>query len=279
MTWTTVVLPLICLLGAAMPAAETVPLWPGPAPVSDGVVETPAQPPALIIQRPEHPDGRAVVICPGGGYGGKVRGPEGNGIAIWLGRHGITGCVLDYRLPAGRREVPLRDAQQAIRLLRGRADLALTHVGVMGFSAGGHLAGIAATHAPLALPDAPTCRPDFAILIYPVTTLRAGVTHEGTCGNLLGAGASAADREAWSPDALVGPGTPPVFLAHAVDDKLVPIEHSRLMYAALQRHGIASELLELPNGGHGLSGYKGPSWDAWQTASLAWLDRTIPAKR
>lgn len=262
-----------------MPAVETVPLWSGPAPVSAGVEEIPAQPPALIIHHPEHPDGRAVVICPGGGYGGKVMGAEGNGIATWLGRHGITGCVLDYRLPAGRREVPLRDAQQAIRLLRSRADLKLTAVGIMGFSAGGHLAGTAATHAPLALPDTPTCRPDFAILIYPVTTLRAGVTHEGTCSNLLGAGSSAADREAWSPDALAGPGTPPVFLAHAIDDHVVPIAHSRLLYAALQQHGVASELLELPNGDHGLNGYQGPSWDAWQAASLAWLDRTIPVKR
>lgn len=262
-----------------MTSAETVPLWSGPAPVSAGVSETPAQAPSLIIHRPAKPDGRAVVICPGGGYGGKVMGPEGNGIATWLGQHGITGCVLDYRLPAGRREVPLSDAQQAIRLLRGRKDLALTKVGIIGFSAGGHLAATAATHASLIQPDAPSCRPDFAILIYPVITLRAGVTHEGTCGNLLGAGASAADRAAWSPELLASPATPPVFLAHARDDQVVPIENSRLLAAALKRHRVASELLELADGGHGLNGYRGASWDAWQAASLAWLDRTVPVTR
>lgn len=262
------------LLGALMPATEIVPLWDGPAPVTADAAETPARPPVLHIHAAERLDGRAAVICPGGGYATKVIGPEGHGIAAWLGRHGVTGAVLDYRLPAGRREVPLRDAQQAIRILRGRG---FASVGIVGFSAGGNLAALAATHAPLALPDRPTSRPDFAILVYPVATLREDLTHGGTCGNLLGPSPSPADRAAWSPDLLAGPRSAPCFLAHAVDDRLVPVEHSRLLHAALRRAGVASELLELPDGGHGLNGYAGPSWDAWQAASLAWLDRTVPA--
>ena len=267
---------LLTVIPGAGWSTEVLQLWNGPAPVTAVSIETPSHPPVLHIHLAEHPDGRVVVVCPGGGYAGKTMGPEGHGIAAWLNLHGIAGAVLDYRLPNGRCEVPLRDAQQAIRLLRARG---FARVGILGCSAGGHLAALAASHGSLAPSDQPPCRPDFAILIYPVATLRVGLTHEGTCTHLLGPSPALADREAWSPDNLVDSRTCPCFIAHAVDDRLVPIENSRVLYRALQRAHVESELLELPSGGHGLGGYKGSSWDAWQTAATDWMNRVAPAAR
>ena len=118
--------------------------------------------------------------------------------------------------------------------------------------------------------DRQGCRPDFAVLVYPVISL-GDLAHSGSRRNLLGAEPSPALIESFSNELQVTERTPPVFLAHAVDDKPVPIEHSRQFYAALQKHKVASRLLELPSGGHGLDGYKGPMWDAWQEQSLEWL--------
>src|SRR5579862_4250088 len=112
---TLVLLTLGAVLMAGDQAGERIPLWPGPAPIGDGRSE--ASSAAITVHRPAHPNGTALVICPGGGYGGLVTGPEGHGIADWLGGHGITGVVLEYRLPAGRPMVPLLDAQRALRLV------------------------------------------------------------------------------------------------------------------------------------------------------------------
>jgi len=252
-------------------------LWNNRAPVGDEKFEEADT--WITIYRAENGNGTAIVICPGGGYGGLVTGGEGHGIAQWLNQHGITGVVLEYRLPTGRPFVPLLDAQRAIRTVRANAkdwDVDPTRVGIMGFSAGGHLASTAGTHfdAGNATAKDPVdrvgCRPDFMILVYPVITMDE-TTHRGSRNNLLGATPNEALIDLFSNEKQVTANTPPTFLAHAVDDKPVPIENSRAFYKALQTHNVPSKLLELPSGGHGLNGYKGPMWDAWQEQSLTWL--------
>lgn len=257
---------------------ERIALWSGPAPVGDGSTDEANA--WITIHRPaKSTNGTAVVICPGGGYGGLVVGPEGHGIAAWLNQHGITGVVLEYRLPKGRHAVPLLDAQRAIRTVRANAKqwgLDSTRIGIMGFSAGGHLASTAGTHfddgdskANDVIAQA-SCRPDFTILVYPVVTL-GEKTHGGSKSNLLGKDPSPELVKLYSNELQVTSKTPPTFLAHAVNDGPVPPENSRALFKALQDNKIPSKYLELPSGGHGLNGYKGPMWDAWQEQSLAWL--------
>ena len=252
-------------------------IWPGLAPVGDGTFE--AHDVRITVHRPEHPNGAAVVICPGGGYVCRVADAEGHGIARWLNLHGITGVVLDYRLPHGNPRLPLLDAQRAIRTVRAMAgELGCDpgRVGIMGFSAGGHLAATAATHgdngdAQSADPvDRLSSRPDFTILIYPVITMGA-MGHAGSRQNLLGESPAAQDLEQYSNELQVTAQTPPAFLAHAQDDSVVPPEHSRMYFEALQARHVPATYLALPSGNHGLNGYRGPMWDAWQTGALLWL--------
>ena len=224
-------------------------------------------------------NGLAVIICPGGGYGGLVVGPEGHSIADWLNLHGITGVVLEYRLPKQRHAVPLLDAQRAVRFVRARSKqlgIDPNSIGVMGFSAGGHLASTIATHFDSGnmTADDPieqkSSRPDFAVLVYPVITMYQS-THRGSKRNLLGDNPTPALVERYSNEKQVARNTPPMFLAHAVDDHPVPIENSRLLYDALRHQGVAARLLELESGGHGLNGYRGPMWDKWQQESVTWM--------
>ena len=219
------------------------------------------------------------MICPGGGYGGLVTGAEGSGIAQWLNAHGVTGIVLEYRLPRGRAFVPLLDAQRAIRMVRAKGKewgCDPQRIGIIGFSAGGHLASTAATHfdAGNAAATDPIehvgCRPDFAVLVYPVITM-GEQTHRGSKQNLMGPSPSPETVELFSNEKQVTPKTPPTFLAHALDDKAVSPDNSRLFYEALQKQKVPSRYLELPSGDHGLNGYKGPMWDAWQSGALKWL--------
>ncbi len=258
--------------------AKRIALWEGHAPIGDGTTED-ADAWITVHTPASQGDGTAIVICPGGGYGGLVVGAEGHGIAAWLNQHGITGVVLEYRLPAGRHAVPLLDAQRAIRTVRAHAEewnVDPSRVGIMGFSAGGHLASTALTHfdrGNATSADATerfSCRPDFAILVYPVVTL-GEKTHAGSKHNLLGKDPSPELVNRYSNELQVTAETPPAYLAHAVDDVPVPPENSRDLYAALQAKGISSKYLELPSGGHGLNGYKGPMWDAWQQGAIAWL--------
>lgn len=277
-----------CAAQEAKPTAKSpqkIPLWGGKAVLGDGKIEEIEV--YLTLHRPEKPNGTVVVICPGGGYGVLVVNPEGHGIAAWLNQQGITGAVLEYRLPAGRSFVPLLDAQRAIRTLRANAKewgLEPAHIGIMGFSAGGHLASTAGTHfddgdatAATAV-DRASCRPDFVILVYPVVSM-GKFTHQGSRNNLLGKDPSPKLVELFSNELQVTDRTPPMFLAHALDDKPVPPENSKALYEALQAHKVPSKYLELPSGGHGLNGYKGPMWDAWQQQSLQWLadQKFVPA--
>ena len=256
---------------------EVIQLWSGEAPIGNG--QTEKSDAKITVHHPEHPNGTAIVICPGGGYGGLVTGAEGHLIAQWLNKHGITGIVLEYRLPAGRMLLPLLDAQRAIRIARANAKtwkLNPKHIGIIGFSAGGHLASTAGTHFDLGDKKSSdkisrqSCRPDFMVLIYPVITM-GPKSDEGTKHNLLGANPTPEQIELFSNEKQITEHTPPAFLAHAVDDTVVLPDNSRDFYHAMQNHKIPCEYLELPNGGHGLNGYQGPSWDAWQTKSLEWL--------
>lgn len=252
-------------------------LWPEKAPNGDETFEVSEA--KITVHLPKHSGGSAIVICPGGGYGGLVTGAEGHGIAEWLNLHGIAGIVLEYRLPAGRSFVPLLDAQRAIRMVRARAtewQINPSQVGIIGFSAGGHLASTAATHFDVGNPEAtdpldrPSSRPDFAVLVYPVVTM-GEKTHGGSQTNLLGATPSQELMDLFSNEKQVTDKSPPMFLTHAVDDAPVPSIHSQALFDALQAAKIPSKYLELPSGGHGLNGYQGPMWDAWQKQSLEWL--------
>lgn len=230
------------------------------------------------VYRPRRANGSAVVICPGGGYGALVLEYEGRRVARWLNRNGIVGLVLEYRFPLGNADRPLADAQAAIRFVRSRAEewgVQTNQIGIIGFSAGGHLAAMAAT-----LPDiiaqvdsseaiCSSSRPDFAILVYPVISMdeRADA---GSRRGLLGPDPSPEQIAAYSMDRRVTASTPPTFLVHARDDAVVSAENSRRFHAALQARGISCAYLELDFGGHGL-GYGGPLWDKWQEQALAWL--------
>lgn len=272
------------ICAAADETPQVMPLWTDRAPIGEGQFEDAGG--IITVHLPTKGNGTAIVICPGGGYGGLVTGAEGHGIAKWLNEHGIAGIVLEYRLPKGRPYVPLLDAQRAIRLTRANAakwHIEPSRVGIMGFSAGGHLASTAATHFDTGNPkaddltDREGCRPDFAILVYPVVTM-GEKTHQGSRKNLLGAEPSPELIRLFSNEKQVTDKTPPIFLAHALDDAPVPPDNSKALFEVLQAAKIPSKYLELPSGGHGLNGYKGPMWDAWQKQSLEWLAEIQPGK-
>lgn len=264
----------------AMGSQEGHNLWPGEAPVGNGLSED--KDVFITVFHPDQPNGAAMVICPGGGYRNLVKGPEGTGIAEWLNRHGITGIVLEYRLPDGRPYVPLYDAQKAIRFVRSNASqwrINPGQIGIIGFSAGGHLAATAAAHFDSGNPHSEdpverlSCRPDFAVLVYPVTIVDAasGDSHAGVRKNLLGDNPSTELQDFFSAEKQVGDTTPPAFLAHAIDDAVVPSANSEVFHQALRAHGVMTRYLELPSGGHGLNRYQGERWEAWQKQSLEWL--------
>jgi acetyl esterase/lipase len=266
-------------------AQERVSLWENRAPVGGG--EYRQEDATITVHRAAKPNGAGMIICPGGGYGGLVTGAEGHGIAQWLNGHGITGVVLAYRLPKGRPFVPLLDAQRAIRMARSRAEewgVDPKRIGIMGFSAGGHLASTAGTHFAAGDANATdpiervSSRPDFMILVYPVISM-GGKGHSGSRNNLLGKEAKPEMIELFSNEKQVTKETPPAFLAHALDDTVVVPEHSRMFHEALKEKGVATNYLELPSGGHGLNGYKGPMWDTWQRQSIEWLvaQKFVPA--
>jgi acetyl esterase/lipase len=265
-------------------AQTVVPLWAGPAPQSHGT--TPNDIPTLTLFPAENASGAtsAIIICPGGGYAHLSMQTEGVNEAQYFQSHGVAAFVLTYRLPVNgyRHPVPLLDAQRAVRLVRSRAadwKINPAKVGVMGFSAGGHLASTLETHfdagnASASDPvDKESCRPDFAVLVYPVISMKDGITHVSSKANLLGPNPDPALVENLSNDTQVTPQTPPTILVHAQDDQKVPIENSRLMYAALQKAGVLSALQEYPHGGHGF-GF-GPNQHAappgWLDKAYAWL--------
>lgn len=203
---------------------------------------------ALFLPGGARATGQAVVVCPGGGYAGVAYMHEGVQVGQWLAEQGVAAVVLRYRMPNGHDAVPLADVHEAIRMVRSRAGewgVDPGRVGVMGFSAGGHLAATAATHF-----DAGT-RPDFAVLIYPVITMDERLTHRGSRDNLLGTAPDAALVARYSNERQVTPQTPRVFIALSDDDTVVDPRNSTLFYDALRAAGVPGELHIYPSGGHG----------------------------
>lgn len=203
--------------------------------------------PTLTVYPAAEGNGMAIVACPGGGYGKLAMDHEGKDMAAWFNNQGITYAVLKYRMPNGHKEVPLSDARQAMRILRHRAgEWQLKRIGIMGFSAGGHLASTVATHF-----EDEESHPDFQILFYPVISMDPEYTHRGTHDNLLGKQPVKEEEDDFSNELHVDGNTPPAFILHSSDDRSVPVAHSLNYYMALLRHQVPATLHIYPIGGHG----------------------------
>ncbi len=249
----------------------------------DGELVSGVQRPILTVWRApaDNANGTAVIICPGGGYQVLAVEKEGSDVARWLNGLGITAFVLRYRLKDWGHPAPLRDALRALRLVRSRAEefgVRADRIGILGFSAGGHLAASASTlyddadgrtGSPL---DEVSARPDFTILLYPVISLVAAPAHRGSRLNLLGPEADPALLEKLSPERQVTAATPPAFLMHTADDATVPLENSVLYQQALRAAGVPAELRVYDHGPHGI-GLRTEHEAArrWPAACAAWL--------
>ncbi len=257
-------------------------LWPQGAPGAHG--ERPADKPTLTIYLPEGKATRtAVVICPGGGYGMVAIDHEGHAIARWLNELGVAGFILDYR-HRGKgygHPAPLEDAQRAIRTVRARAgqwNIDPQKIGIIGFSAGGHLASSAGTHFDAGKPDAAdpvervSSRPDFMILCYAVFAFGEPFTHRGSQENLLGKGADAELVKRFSNEKQVTADTPPTFLWHTDEDTVVPAENSVAFYLALRRADVPAELHVYQRAPHGVGlGRSVPGTRTWPELCEAWM--------
>jgi acetyl esterase/lipase len=230
-------------------------LWPDGAPNTNGITTaekplengrvTDVTEPTLTIYPAHKPNGMAIVACPGGGYVRLAMNHEGHDMASWFNGQGITMAVLKYRMPNTHHDVPLSDALQAIRIMKEHADeWKIDQVGIMGASAGGHLASTAATHF------TEDSRPDFQILFYPVVTMK-NATHQGSKNHLLGENASQDLVELYSNELQVTPNTPPAFIMHSSDDRSVPVSNSLDYYSALIKNGVSATMHLYPIGGHG----------------------------
>jgi acetyl esterase/lipase len=228
-------------------------------------------------------NGTAVVVCPGGGYTHLAMTHEGTDVARWLNSLGITAFVLKYRLPSDETMVdktigPLQDAQRAIQLVRQRAGewgVDAGKVGILGFSAGGHLASTAGTHflqTTIANSAQVSLRPDFMILLYPVISFSDSIGHMGSRESLIGKHPDSALVLAYSNERQVTPRTPPTFIVHAEDDKTVPVMNSLNFYEALVRHGVPAELHVYPRGGHGWGLWNSLSKEQWPDECQRWME-------
>ena len=218
----------------------------------------------------ETANGTAVLICPGGGYMGVSVIKEGSDIAKWFNELGVSAFVLYYRMPNGHTTVPLTDAQTALAIIHEHAEewhIDKTKIGIMGFSAGGHLASTVGTHFKTKVE-----RPAFMILGYPVVTMKKELTHGGSRKNLIGDNPTPEIENLYSNELQVTKKTPPTFIVHATDDKVVPVANSVQMYRALQDKNVVAELDTFAVGGHGFGmRKKGIPVDNWPELLKAWL--------
>jgi pectinesterase len=241
--------------------------------------------PTLTIFKPVKPNGKAVIICPGGGYSILAFDKEGTRVAEEMNRWGVTAFVLKYRLPDDTTNIdkslaPLQDAQQAIRLVRKNAKewgINSDQIGIMGFSAGGHVASTAATHfdfkADANNNDTISARPDFAVLIYPVISMDSSITHKGSRNNLIGQKPTEEKTIFFSNELQVNKNTPPSFLVQAADDGTVPAENSIRYYEACIKNKVPAEIHIYPKGGHGFGMYNKTTDDNWMERLQHWMAR------
>lgn len=239
----------------------------------------------VYLPDPEKANGAAVLICPGGGYGTLAFDHEGHAIAKWLNDNGIAGIILKYRLPSDKIMTdksigPLQDAQEAMRVIRRNAaawKINPSRVGVIGFSAGGHLASTISTHYSEKVYDVKdnvSARPDFSLLIYPVITMDTTFTHRGTRNNLIGLDPTEKNVFRFSNEKQVNAETPPAFIVHSSDDNVVPVLNSIEYYKALVKNKVPAEYHIFQKGGHGygLAAGKGTE-SAWPDLCLNWLKK------
>jgi acetyl esterase/lipase len=289
-----------CFLSIPMQAQTfTLKVWPGSIPGSKGSAEykeetiydnnrpriSKVTDPELMVYQPakDKSNGTAVIICPGGGYGRLAVDHEGYAVAQWLNTLGITGIVLKYRLPSDvimtdKTIGPLQDVQEAIRVVKRKSSewgLKPGKIGVLGFSAGGHLAGTASTmydKKVYASADTTSARPDFSILIYGVLSMQKTISHGGSVNNLLGPNPSQELMDSFSNELHVTTKTPPAFLVHAADDGAVPVQNSILYFQALRKNSIPAELHIYEKGGHGfgLAPNRGTESN-WPAACEKWM--------
>ena len=240
--------------------------------------------PTVMVFNPVKQDANktAIIVCPGGGYARLASGHEGNEVAEAFNKIGVTVFVLKYRLPfdscmTNKEIVPLQDLQQTIKLVRDRAagfDINPAMLGVIGFSAGGHLVSTGITkfsESYIENTSNTSLRPDFAILGYPVISMDSAICHNGSRDNLLGKKAAAAKLNLFSSDMQVTAQTPPTFLVHASDDKSVPVENSIRFYQALIKNKVNAELHIYQNGGHGFGLHNATTTDAWFERATTWM--------
>ncbi|MDO9608307.1 MAG: alpha/beta hydrolase [Brevundimonas sp.] len=284
---------------------EIIRLWPDGAPGGEGVTVVPIVPerstdpafhdryaqyttdPILTVFRPERPNGSALLLIPGGGYRWAVLDKEGYDVARVFAASGTTCFVLRYRLPAdgwtAGADAPVQDAQRALRLIRSRAtDYGLNpdRIGVLGASAGGHLAGLAsvrteATYDPIDAADTASLRPNLTILMYPVATMADPYVHAGSRTHLLGDAPSVERIAAYSLEQMDWTGAAPVFLLHAMDDGAVPVENSLQLLTTLKAAGAPAEAHLFQEGGHGFGVrlIQGRPAQAWPDLVRAWAAR------
>lgn len=258
-----------------------LPVWPNGAPISNEIPNIPKVvngksvpldlDAKIFVYLPQGTTATAaVIICPGGGYSGLAMSYEGHEVAQWLNTQGVAAIVLKYRMPNGHHQVPLSDAQQALRIVRENAskwNINKNKVGISGFSAGGHLASTVATH----FTDSLT-RPDFAVLFYPVISSDTTISHRGSFNNLLGKNASKELYQLYSNELQVTPRTPPTLLFHSDDDKAVPVQNSIEFYLALKRNKVQSSMYIFPVGGHGWGiKEKYTYFNQWKELMILWL--------
>jgi acetyl esterase/lipase len=240
--------------------------------------------PTLTVFLPEKKDSfnTAVIICPGGGYTRLAIDHEGYEVAKEFNKHGVAAFVLKYRIPndscmENKEVVPLQDAERAIQMVREHAkewNINIDKVGIMGFSAGGHLASTLATHFNQVDVDNPAktnLRADFAILGYPVVSLTDSLAHKGSRENLLGKNPSQEKIIQYSNELQVTPQTSPTFIVHAADDKTVNIQNSIALYQALLKNKVAAEIHIYQKGGHGFGLHNATTKDFWFTSAINWM--------
>lgn len=266
---------------------EVIERNPPPNPLRDRYVKH-VRNPTLTVFEPATPNGASLLMTPGGGYKWVVMDKEGYECAARFAAAGVTVYVASYRLPGDGWEagpaVALQDAQRALRLVRARAavrGLDPKRIGVMGFSAGGHVAGCLTlmwdrpTYAPMDEIDALSARPDSCVLVYPVATMSPPFAHPGSRERMFGPAPTAAQEQAWSLEANARANAPPTFLLHAADDSAVPVENSLRLYDALRAAKVPTELHVFEEGGHGfgLRFARGKPVEAWPDLVLTWWRR------